>query len=54
MTRLHLRGGLVVTPEGAVECDLIVVQGSDTTEIPRMLAEGAVGIKAFMCGSDPS
>jgi allantoinase len=31
-----------------------VVQGSDTTEIPRMLAEGAVGIKAFMCGSDPS
>jgi allantoinase len=30
------------------------VQRADTTEIPRMLAEGAVGIKAFMCGSDPS
>ncbi len=30
------------------------VQGADPAEIPRMLAEGAVGIKAFMCGSDPS
>ena len=30
------------------------MQGADTTAIPRMLAEGAVGIKAFMCGSDPS
>lgn len=30
------------------------VQGADTSEIPRMLAQGAVGIKAFMCDSDPS
>jgi allantoinase len=30
------------------------VQGQDPAEIPKLLAEGAVGIKAFMCDSDPT